>query len=86
MPPRIKWKYYQQVRFPDRFKKLVWEHKNCKAPLEKHILRIFTYGRFEDLQWLYQKYPEESFALSKKYDDIKRGVKFWIEYWHGQRI
>ncbi len=82
---RIKWNYSQQVSFPDRYKKFVWEHINRKAPLEKLIHRIFTYGRFEDLQWLYHKYPDQSFAISKKYNDIKRGVKFWMEYWHDQR-
>lgn len=85
-PPRIKWNYSQQVNFPEKYKKLLWEHINRKAPLEKLIHRIFTYGRFEDLQWLYHKYPDQSFELSKKYNDIKRGVKFWMEYWHDQRI
>ena len=83
---RISWTFPQQVSFPERYKKFLWEHQNCKAPLEKLIYRIFTYGRFEDIRWLYEKYPEQSFELSQKYSDIKRGVKFWIEYWHEQRI
>ncbi|MDI6766843.1 MAG: hypothetical protein QME52_08485 [Bacteroidota bacterium] len=83
---RVKWTYPQLVMFPSRFKKFLWEHPNYKAPLEKLIYRIFTYGNFTDLQWLYKKYPNEAFSLSKKYSDIKRGVKFWMEYWYGQRI
>ena len=83
-PERILWTYSKQVSFPERYKKLLWEHTNRKAPLEKLIYRIFTYGKFEDLRWLYEKYPDQSFTLSKNYNNIKRGVKFWMEYWHGQ--
>lgn len=83
---RIKWTYPQLVSFPSKYKKYFWEYRNQKVPLEKLIYRIFTYGKYEELKWLYKQYPYESFTLSKKYKDIKRGVKFWLEYWHGKRI
>jgi hypothetical protein len=83
---RIKWTYPQEVSYPSRFKKFLWEYPNHKAPLEKLIYRILTYGKYDDLRWLYKEYPNEAFALSKKYVEIKRGVKFWMEYWNGQRI
>lgn len=83
---RIKWTYPQRVSFPSKYKKFLWEHPNQKAPLEKIIYRIFTYGSFDDIRWLYEKYPKEAVTLSKKYNNIKRGVKFWMEYWNGKRI
>lgn len=83
---RVKWTYPQQVSFPSRFKMFLWEYRNHKAPLEKLIYRIFTYGKFNDLKWLFEKYPIEAFTLSKKYNDIKRGVKFWMEFWNGKRV
>lgn len=83
---RIKWTYPQYISFPSKYKKFLWEYPNQKAPLEKIIHRIFTYGSFDDIRWLYEKYPKEALTLSKKYNNIKRGVKFWIKYWHEQRI
>lgn len=83
---RIKWTYSKEVSFPSKYRRYLWEHSNQKAPLEKIIYRIFTYGKFNDLKWLYEKYPYEALSLSKKYKNIKRGVKFWLEYWNGKRI
>lgn len=77
--------FTQEVKFPARYKKFLWEHQNQKAPLEKLIIRIFTYGKFDDLKWLYKNYPEESYFLAKKYKTIKRGIKFWMEYWNEKR-
>jgi hypothetical protein len=83
---RTKWSYPQRVFFPSKFKKFLWEYPNQNAPLEKIIFRILTYGSFDDIRWLYEKYPKEALTLSKKYSNIKRGVKFWMEYWNGKRI
>lgn len=49
--------------------------------LEKFILRILHYGNFEDIKWLYENYPEETYQVSMKYPEVKRGVRFWIRLW-----
>lgn len=49
--------------------------------MEKFILRLLTYGRFEDIRWLYQTYPEESWDIAQRYPEIKRGIKFWLKRW-----
>lgn len=28
-------------------------------------------------------YPEECYDVINRYDNIKRGVKYWINEWHG---
>ncbi len=78
---RIKPKYTQTVRIPKKFKSLFWDCPNGKTYLEKFILRILNYGSFKDIKWLYKKYKNETFDIITRYDDIKKGVKFWIKFW-----
>ena len=53
-----------------------------KAPLESIILKVLTYGKFEDIRTLYKMFPEETYSVVKRYPDIKRGVRFWIKRWY----
>jgi hypothetical protein len=82
---RIPWRYPRIVRFPRRYKKFLWDHQSGRAPLEKVVFRILYYGSFDDIKWLYKKYPEEAVTLSRTYPEIRRGVKFWMEYWNERK-
>jgi len=77
---RIKWTYFKYVEIPEEFKRYVWDYKE-KAPLEILILRVLTYGSFEEVEKIYKLYPEETYTITLKYPDIKRGVKFWVKRW-----
>ncbi len=77
---RIKWNYSNFVKIPSEFKPYLWEYEKT-APLEILILRVLTYGNFEELKKIYSLYPEETYKIAFKYPEIKRGVKFWIKKW-----
>ena len=77
---RIKWDYFNKVDIPEDFKIYLWDYKE-KAPLEILILRVLTYGNFEEIKKIYKLYPEETYKIALKYPEIKRGVKFWIKRW-----
>lgn len=81
---RITWKYFQPVRIPETYKKFLWDHAEGTVHLEKFILRILTYGGFEDVRWLYQKYPQETLDVAHRYPHIKRGIKFWLKVWRDE--
>lgn len=87
-PPvsRVKWRYLKQVEIPQRYQTFLWDHPAGRAPLEKFLVRLFTYGQFEDLQWVYAHYPKESIDIISRYPDIRRGVKFWIRRWHENEL
>ncbi len=78
---RIKPTYTTTVKIPKEYKTFFWDCPQGKVFLEKFIMRILQYGRFEDLKWVYKKYPEETYDIAFKYPEIKRGVKFWIKWW-----
>ena len=84
-PKRIKMIYKQWVEVPQPFKKFVWDAMDGKAPLESIILRVLTYGKFEDIKRLYEMYPKEILSVIERYPDIKRGVRYWIKKWAGGR-
>ena len=77
---RIKWDFFQFVEIPEEFKLYLWEYKD-RAPLEILILRVLTYGSFEEIEKIYSIYPVETFKIAMKYPEIKRGVKFWVKRW-----
>jgi hypothetical protein len=79
---RILWNYKNQVRIPATYKQFLWDYPGKTAPLEMLVLRVLTYGSFRDLQWLYNKYGEQTYALAFKYPNIKRGMRFWLRKWH----
>ncbi|MEO0139373.1 MAG: hypothetical protein ABIL16_03900 [candidate division WOR-3 bacterium] len=78
---RIKWKYPQKVPVPKEWRVWLWD-EGPKAPLEKLIYRVLTYGKFQDIRKIYDMYPEETYELAFRYPDIKRGVRFWLNVWH----
>lgn len=78
---RVKIQYTEQVEIPQEFKKYFWDCPDGKTYLEKFILRILTYGSFEEIKRIYEKYPKETHHIAFKYPEIKRGVKFWIKLW-----
>jgi len=82
---RIIPKYMNKVSVPVSVQALLWDEKGRKAPLEKLILRILTYGRFKEVRWVYGRHPSETFEMLSRYPEIKRGVKFWIEHWHAKK-
>jgi len=77
-----------QIRFrsmtpvPEELQKFLWDHPDGKAPLEKLLLRTLEYGSFEQIKRIYSMYPEECYDIISRYDNIKRGVKYWIHEWH----
>jgi len=83
---RLKWDYTKKVKIPKSYKQFLWDYPDGTAPLEMMILRILTYGTFQDLEWLYKKYSEETNKLAFKYPVIKRGVRFWVRKWHDAHV
>jgi len=84
-PNRIPWKYHEPVKIPENMRMFFWDEHKGTVPLEKLILRILQYGKFEGIKWLYEKYPEQCYEFINRYPDIRRGVKFWIEKWYEER-
>ncbi len=84
LPKRIRWDYPEKVTVPESFKRYLWEYQG-EAPLEMLILRVLTYGHFEEIRSVYRAYPEETFRLAFKYPKIKRGVRFWLKRWHTKK-
>ena len=78
-------KYRTKMTVPRSIKPLLWDEQSGKAPLEKLILRVLIYGRFEELRRVYGRHPSQTFEMLSRYPEIKRGVKFWIEYWHAKK-
>ncbi len=78
---RIKPIYLKEIKIPKKLKIYFWDCPNGKTYLEKFILRILQYGNFEEIKWLYKKFPSETYYVAFNYPEIKRGVKFWIKIW-----
>ncbi|HOK80190.1 MAG TPA: hypothetical protein PKW86_03525 [bacterium] len=78
---RIKPEFVYHVHIPKKFQRYLWEHTRT-TPCEKIILRVLTYGNFDEVKEIYHFFPEETYKIISKYPGIKRGVKYWIRYWH----
>ena len=78
---RLKIDYKKKVEIPEKYKGFFWDCPDGSVILEKYILRILSYGDFEDVKEIYENYPDEVFKIAFKYPEIKRGVKFWIRRW-----
>lgn len=77
---RIRWDYYDYVKIPKDFKKYIWDYKKF-TPLEILILRVLTYGDYNELMKIYKLFSNETYKIVMKYINIKRGVRFWISRW-----
>lgn len=77
---RIKLDFKEIVRIPDEFKIYFWEYEDYTY-LEILIKRVFTYGNFGGVKKIYKMYPEETYKISFKYLEIKRGIRFWVRRW-----
>jgi len=84
-PKRIKMIYKEWIEVPEPFRKFIWSTLDGKVPLEEMILKVLTYGKFEDIKRLYGMYPEETLSVVERYPDIKRGVKYWVKRWARER-
>lgn len=82
---RIKITYKQNVKIPEKYRVYFWDNPDDEVYLEKFILRILYYGKFDDIRWLYENYPDETYDIAFKYPEIKRGVKFWIKRWREKK-
>jgi hypothetical protein len=57
-------KYRTKAAVPRSMKPLLWDERGGgKAPLEKLILRVLIYGRFEELHQVYSRHPSQSFEM-----------------------
>ncbi len=81
MIQRQKLDFVQSVPFPEQFKILFWDSEGTVI-LEKLIKRVLDYGDIEDIKTIYQMYPKETTHLVFKYEDLRRGIKFWIKLWN----
>jgi hypothetical protein len=83
---RMPWVYTETVEVPEQYRKFLWDYPGGKAPLEIVLLRLFTYGRFEDIRWAFSRFSEPSYQIILRYPDIRRGVKFWIKHWYEREL
>jgi hypothetical protein len=73
--------YKKMINIPKKYKMFFWDEPTGKTYVEKYILRILYYGNFEDIKYIFKKYPKETYVIAFRYPEIKRGVKFWIKLW-----
>ncbi|MCM8806521.1 MAG: hypothetical protein ABIN23_07190 [candidate division WOR-3 bacterium] len=83
---RIRPIYKKRIKISRRFKAIFWDCPNGETYLEKFILRILKYGNFEEIKWIYDKFPEETYDVALRYPEMKRGVKFWIRLWKEKKL
>ncbi|NWF52837.1 MAG: hypothetical protein HXY47_07125 [Nitrospirae bacterium] len=82
---RIKWDFKENVEIPTMFKIYLWEYKE-QAPLEMLIKRVLQYGSFDEIKRLYEMFPEQTYTVTFKYPEIKRGIRFWIKRWKNSLV
>ncbi len=80
----LKIKHSRLVPVREEWKPFLWSYQK-EAPLEKVIIAVCRYGKFEDLEKLYSLYPEETEETVLRRNDINRGIKFWIKRWKMSR-
>lgn len=49
---RIKSDYFERVRIPEEFSKYLWDYRE-ETPLEVLILSLLRYGKFDEIERLY---------------------------------
>jgi hypothetical protein len=45
-----------------------------------------SYGKFEEIKWLFKKYHEQTYDVILKYDGVKGGVRFWVKLWKEREL
>ena len=75
---RIKPKYLNKVKVAEKYRPFLWDYPDSRPSLETYLVRILTYGDFEDIKSLCKKNPMETLDIAFRYPEIKRGVKFWV--------
>lgn len=78
---RVRWEFADEVRFPPAFARYLWDHPDGRAPREKVVLRVLSYGRFQEIRRLFRRYPREAVSVADRYPGIRRGVRYWIGRW-----
>jgi len=78
---RIKSVYNELVPISVEIKELLWDIQNDEVQLEKLIVRVLTYGKFDEIKMTYDKFPNQCIDIIQRHDYISRGVKFWIRRW-----
>lgn len=81
MAERIVPRYTKKIKIPEMFKRYLWDCPEGNTYMEKLILRVLQYGSYEEIIKCFKKFPEETYDIVKRYP-LRRGVKFWIEYWY----
>lgn len=75
---RIKPKFLKKVKIAQKHRAFLWDYTDSKPSLETYLLRVLTYGDFEDIKQLCKKNPIETKDIAFRYPEIERGVKFWV--------
>ena len=74
---RTAWRFKQYVYVPKKHRRYLWDY-STKAPLELYLLRVLSYGTFEDIKHVCKKYPQQCRHIIKNYS-LKRGVRYWVK-------
>lgn len=76
---RIIPKYRNKISVPEKYRKFLRDYPDGYTPLETLILRVPKYGKFEDIKWIYQQHPNETYYAAFLYkihkwgkDDVKK--------------
>lgn len=76
----------EEKRFPEEFRPFLWEHSGKKAPLERILIRVLSYGNLPAIKWAVREYPEETQEILERYakapfcsEGRMRGVRFWVK-------
>lgn len=75
---RISPVYTEHVAVPRELRPFLWDCPDGHAPLEKVVLRALTYGSFNHLRFVCQKFPAAARRVAKTYPDLRRGVRYWV--------
>ncbi len=82
---RLKWKYTRAISYPAKYHKFLWDYSDGSAPLEIYLLRLLTYGNYENIRKLFSQFPQQTYEMIQRLPQIRWGVKFWIRKWYEER-
>jgi len=52
------------------------------GPPQKLNLKSFNLWRLQKIKKIYTLFLDETYKVTFKYPEIKRGVRYWIKKWH----